>query len=343
MINRLLSHLDAITRHRDHRLLDLSVLSALSEISGAERARALDLFHEKGDARLRERAAMVAGQASTPPPLNVPSQALLQFPDLCRALAERGDFASQAHQDGGHVTWFLIWQEDKVGSCLEIHTARALEGESCAMLRGVLAVHRNFQALLDYSERDSLTGLLNRKTFDERYARSMVAAMPAADAHNPERRHGGSKLVHCLAVVDIDHFKRVNDRFGHLYGDEVLILISNLLRSTFRNDDQIFRFGGEEFVLLISAASHADAGAAFERFRARVEAHRFPQIGQVTVSIGYSIMDQRAPVQVLGHADGALYHAKQHGRNRTCQYEDLVARALIAAPTMMPSVEELFE
>lgn len=342
MINRLLSHLDAITRHRDHRLLDLSVLSALSEISGAHRARALDLFHEKGDARLRERAAMAGGQASAPLPPNRPSQTLLQFPDLCRALAERSDFASQAQQDGSHVTWFLIWQEDKVGSCLEIHTARALDAESCAMLRGVLAVHRNFQALLDYSERDSLTGLLNRKTFDERYTRSLNSAAPAADPHNPERRHG-SKLVHCLAVVDIDHFKRVNDRFGHLYGDEVLILISNLLRSTFRTDDQIFRFGGEEFVLLISAASHADAGAAFERFRARVEAHRFPQIGQVTVSIGYSIMDQRPPVQVLGHADGALYHAKQNGRNRICQYEDLVARGLIAAPTMMASVEELFE
>ena len=70
-----------------------------------------------------------------------------------------------------------------------------------------------------------------------------------------------------LAVVDIDHFKLVNDRFGHLYGDEVLILVANILRSSFRNQDRIFRFGGEEFVVLLRAATLENARQGFDRFR----------------------------------------------------------------------------
>jgi diguanylate cyclase (GGDEF)-like protein len=341
MINQLLSHLVAITCNRDHRLLDLSVLSALCEITGASRARVLDLYHENGDPRLCERASIIAGQPVLPVALNSASEDLLQYPSLCHALQQRLEVAGQRGENGASISWILIWQEDKVSSCLEIHTQNALEGENFCMVRGVLAVHRNFQALLDYSERDSLTGLLNRKTFDERYTRMLDHCAQAIAAHAPERRHAGA--VHCLGVIDIDHFKRVNDRFGHLYGDEVLILVSNLLRNTFRADDQIFRFGGEEFVLLVRAATQADAGAAFERFRQRVEQHLFPQVGRVTVSIGYSIMDEQAPVQVLGQADSALYYAKQNGRNQICQYEDLVAHGLIAAPVVPESVEVLFD
>jgi diguanylate cyclase (GGDEF)-like protein len=339
MINQILSHLVAITCNRDHRLLDLSVLSALCEISGAPRARVLDLFHDQGDARLRERAAFIAGQP-VPPSINAESESLLQYPSLCQALQERLEVASQA-TPYGHISWILIRNEDKVSSCLELHTDKPLDGDNFSMVRGVLAVHRNFQALLDDSERDSLTGLLNRKTFEERYTRMLApAALPVAQ-HSAERRHSGA--VHCLGVIDIDLFKRVNDRFGHLYGDEVLILVSNLLRTSFRAEDQVFRFGGEEFVVLVCAATQADAGAAFERLRQRVEQHLFPQVGQVTVSIGYSIMDQQPPVQVLGQADSALYHAKQNGRNVICQYEDLVARGLIAEPVVPESVEVMFD
>uniref|UniRef100_UPI00321BD345 GGDEF domain-containing protein n=1 Tax=Escherichia coli TaxID=562 RepID=UPI00321BD345 len=86
-------------------------------------------------------------------------------------------------------------------------------------------VYRNYQNILDYSERDSLTGLLNRKTFDEKFSRLLAANVPdAAPQDQQERRLPSSpEIGQWLAVVDIDHFKRVNDQFGHLYGDEVLI------------------------------------------------------------------------------------------------------------------------
>jgi diguanylate cyclase (GGDEF)-like protein len=122
----------------------------------------------------------------------------------------------------------------------------------------------------------------------------------------------------------------VNDRFGHLYGDEVLILIANLLQSSFRAQDRVFRFGGEEFVVLLRPTTLEHAHRIIDRFRSAVETHVFPQVGQVTVSVGFvSINAYDSPVVTLGHADQALYYAKSHGRNQACHYEALVAGGLL--------------
>ncbi|MES2126120.1 MAG: GGDEF domain-containing protein, partial [Pseudomonadota bacterium] len=198
----------------------------------------------------------------------------------------------------------------------------------------IVSVYRNFQNLLDYSERDSLTGLLNRKTFDDQLAK-MLQASCEQDALPPdgqERRQHNEAQKQWLAVVDVDHFKAVNDRFGHLYGDEVLILIANLLQSSFRSQDRVFRFGGEEFVVLLRSTTIENTRKIIDRFRRNVEAHVFPQVGTVTVSVGYvSISPYESPVVILGHADQALYYAKAHGRNQACQYEELVSGGQLAA------------
>jgi len=203
------------------------------------------------------------------------------------------------------------------------------------VIGGIVSVYRNFQNLLDYSERDSLTGLLNRKTFDDQLAK-MLAASTEQDAitlpGEPERRAHSDEEKQWLAVVDVDHFKHVNDRFGHLYGDEVLILIANLLTSSFRAQDRVFRFGGEEFVVLLRSTTLDNAKKIIERFRMNVAAHDFPQVGKVTVSVGFvSISALEAPVIILGHADQALYYAKSHGRNLVCHYDELVDDGLLQA------------
>jgi diguanylate cyclase (GGDEF)-like protein len=197
---------------------------------------------------------------------------------------------------------------------------------------GIVGVYRNFHNLLDYSERDSLTGLLNRKTFDDQLARMQ---QPGA-AGNPllpgqaERRQPQADQQQWLAVIDVDHFKLVNDRFGHLYGDEVLILIANMLQASFRANDRVFRFGGEEFVVLLRSTTLDNAHRIIDRFRAAVEAHAFPQVGRVTVSIGFTSIEAcESPVVTLGHADQALYYAKAHGRNQVCHYDQLVAAGML--------------
>jgi diguanylate cyclase (GGDEF)-like protein len=205
------------------------------------------------------------------------------------------------------------------------------------VIQGIFGVYHNYQSLLDYSERDALTGLLNRKTFDEQFLRLSLqeppAPMPGLAAEDVPGQW--------LAAIDIDHFKRINDRFGHLYGDEVLILVANILRSCFDATDRVFRFGGEEFVVLLRSVSLANARKALERLRNDVESYEFPQVGRITVSTGFAAMGTGAPVEVLGQADQALYHAKEHGRNQTWYYGDLITQGLLA-PQVTSNDIELF-
>jgi diguanylate cyclase (GGDEF)-like protein len=134
-------------------------------------------------------------------------------------------------------------------------------------------------------------------------------------------------------VVDIDHFKRVNDSHGHLIGDEVLLLVAQLMRQTFRHGDRIYRFGGEEFVVLLRCPQAQSARVAFERLRLRIGAHDFPQVGQLTVSIGYTAVDaDDTPSAAFERADLAVYEAKNAGRNRTVAHADLNLQPSDEAP-----------
>jgi diguanylate cyclase (GGDEF)-like protein len=260
-----------------------------------------------------------------------PGDPITAFPALAHCLEHHDSRAEGVGDDGLRRLWLPIWFGDKADTCLEIAHERGFTAESIHTISGIVSVYRNFQNLLDYSERDSLTGLLNRKTFDDQLARMLHCA----DTETPlpgqlERRHHVAEEKQWLAVVDVDHFKSVNDRFGHLYGDEVLILVANLLQSSFRSQDRVFRFGGEEFVVLLRSTTLENARKIIDRFRTNVESHLFPQVGQVTVSVGFtSISAADSPVVTLGHADPALYFAKANGRNRACHYEELVANGLL--------------
>jgi diguanylate cyclase (GGDEF)-like protein len=155
-----------------------------------------------------------------------------------------------------------------------------------------------------------------------------------------ERRAMNDESHHVwLAMFDIDHFKRINDNYGHVYGDEVILLLAQMMRKSFRQSDVLFRFGGEEFVVLLNSLDEPTACAALERFRERVASHHFPQVGRVTVSIGFAhIGESDYPEIVLDRADKALYYAKQNGRNCTYGYESLASRGMLA-PTTSGSID----
>lgn len=245
---------------------------------------------------------------------------LAAYPALARCIAEHSASVEEDQGDGGYALWLPVWLQDKVVACLELRNDSPFSPEILNVIHGIFHVYRNYQSLLDYSERDALTGLFNRKTFDAEFARPMALGFGGQSDHDDPPQ----QPQHWLAVVDIDHFKQVNDRFGHLYGDEVLILMANLLRSSFRAQDRIFRFGGEEFVILLRSASLETARQIFNRFRMAVETHAFPQVGRVTVSLGFVSTRHGSSVEILGHADQALYYAKEHGRNQVCHYDELV-------------------
>jgi diguanylate cyclase (GGDEF)-like protein len=335
-MDSLLKHMVCMTGHRDHAMLDMSVISAVQELAGAVQTRMLALSSVGTVRYLRPRAAVgTAGPARLAEPLDAgPGTPLAAFPQLEQCLATQAEHATQEGPDGSCTMWVPIWIGDTADACLEVVRIGPFSPVVIHTIDGILGVYRNFHNLLDYSERDSLTGLLNRKTFDDQLARMLQpgAGADLAQPGQPERRHPQDDQQQWLAVIDIDNFKLVNDRFGHLYGDEVLILIANMLQASFRTQDRVFRFGGEEFVVLLRSTTLDNAHRIIERFRAGVEAHVFPQVGQVTVSVGFtSIQACESPVVTLGHADQALYYAKAHGRNQVCHYDRLVADGRLQA------------
>jgi len=197
---------------------------------------------------------------------------------------------------------------------------------------GLLNIHNNYIQLINKSQTDKLTGLLNREALNKQMTTELIE-------HNSRQKfknNGGQTQRKIdiqstwVGVLDIDYFKKINDNFGHLFGDEVLILISSIMTNLLRPYDNVFRFGGEEFVILLQANSSKEANSAFERIRHYIENHNFPKIDTITVSIGVTeIMCQPSISDIIGEADTALYYAKEHGRNQTFMYQALVDEGVI--------------
>jgi GGDEF domain-containing protein len=326
-MDSLLKHMVDMTGHRDHAMLDISVISAVQELAGAAQTRILSIATVAGQQCLRSRASIQAGGEAR---LEDAYDGVLGeplSPELARCLAEHRPSAEEIGADGCRILWLPIWFGDQACTCLELRNDQPFCSDTIHTVGGIVGVYRNFQNLLDYSERDSLTGLLNRKTFDDQLAR-MLHSAHEQDPRLPgsaERRHAHGPEKQWLAVVD---------------GDEVLILIANLLQSSFRVQDRVFRFGGEEFVVLLRSTTLENAWKIIERFRTNVENHEFPQVGRVTVSVGFvSISAFESPVVTLGHADQALYYAKSNGRNQACHYDDLVSHGVLQAVTSNDTAE----
>lgn len=212
-----------------------------------------------------------------------------------------------------------------------------LSDEEMKVLKRLVSVFANNLYLLNIKDRDPLTSFYNRQAYNR-----MINPI-LFNSGRDEFFLEGKKCFTFLAVVDIDHFKAVNDVFGHLLGDEVLILFSRIIRNAFRHDDLIFRYGGEEFIIIIKDVDLQYAKSVFERCRKNVESYHFPQVGRITISLGYtSITGSRDPLIVLDKADRALYYSKREGRNRCSFYEELVRRGQIKAVVESPADVEFW-
>ncbi len=233
---------------------------------------------------------------------------------------------------GPYLSVFPIDTQATVCSVLEVVSEAAISSQTEKLVDCVLRLHENLQSLLDYGEKDALTELLNRKTFDTAFWRAAQAQEAKDTPDHPERRNPEAEASYWLAVIDIDHFKHVNDHFGHLIGDEVLLLLARQMRTSFRFHDQLYRFGGEEFVVLMRCGDHANAQSALERFRLQIAGHDFPQVKHITISIGFTPLNiNDTPSGAFDRADKAVYYAKEHGRNQVCSYSELVQSGALEA------------
>ncbi len=153
---------------------------------------------------------------------------------------------------------------------------------------------------------DGLTGLYNRRHFDSTIEREFSRS----------KRYGGDLS---LAIIDIDFFKKINDTYGHLCGDYVLKEVAYLILDNFRKTDLVFRYGGEEFVVILTETNLESAKIPMERLRQKIENYPFTYSGnkvKVTVSAGVSCNCTESTDEFLDNADKALYKAKETGRNR---------------------------
>lgn len=343
MPSKILEHVEAITQHRDTALLDRSMVASLGELIKVQSIALITLV-PRDEGFLAALVAWNDGQGiQFQPDLTdddfVPAA---NYPALVRSLETQEPVAEARDAEGIYRYWLPVFLKDMPVACFKIESVAPMSEQQSEMVSGMLALYRNYLSLLEDSQKDTLTGLSNRKTFEYSLSRLLMSLSASHEdaTQNPERREGGTK-DHWLCVVDIDHFKRINDRFGHLFGDEVLILVANLMRISFRQQDRLFRFGGEEFVVLLRNVSIEGARRAADRFRQNIEDHEFPgDVGHITVSVGFSrIRQYDTPATVLGQADDALYYAKEHGRNQVHCYEDLVEQGLLAKKEMHSDME----
>ncbi|MCE7795227.1 GGDEF domain-containing protein [Sphingobium sufflavum] len=180
------------------------------------------------------------------------------------------------------------------------------DGQRLSDIFAKLTYRHRYEALLRDSGIDALTGVLNRSQFETSAQASVARAL-------------SNRRPISLAIVDVDHFKQINDRHGHVTGDDVLRQIAQALRASVRANDRIFRYGGEEFVVLSEGMNHETALIQAERLRAAVPAAFTGSFALApTVSIGLATApgDGSDLMDLIRHADRHLYQAKHDGRNR---------------------------
>ena len=168
------------------------------------------------------------------------------------------------------------------------------------------SVHRQRKLLSTLAARDALTGTWNRRALDE----SLIQTTSS---------NNRSPLTASLIILDLDHFKNINDTYGHDVGDKILIGISEVIKESIRLSDRLFRYGGEEFVVIADGANLENAAILAESIRKKVENSQLLKKEKVTISLGVaSLKAGQNPETWIKLADEALYEAKRTGRNKFC-------------------------
>ena len=165
--------------------------------------------------------------------------------------------------------------------------------------------HSNKQAALyeQQSKIDALTCVWNRRAGEAQLKRLCT-------------REAGTANIFSLAVLDIDHFKQVNDNFGHDVGDKVIVTLCDIIQQSLRPTDMLCRWGGEEFILILEKFNAGKAFEICERIRLNIERSPIEGVGYLTVSIGISMFEDDDLTELIKRGDEALYHAKAQGRNQ---------------------------
>jgi len=335
----ILHEIASLTSIRDIEVFEISFLKSIAEMLKAEEICIYKFNNIQGSCRLLQYSPeteqtenndkIIQSKDIQVANIDIP-QEIKQAKDWI----ESTDSVYTTQHDGLFYMVYPIDGLKGIVGYLSLNLYKQLTESENMIIASLLSISNNFHSLLEENQKDKLTGLLNRKTFDENVSKIQDILNSANEVKlypGIEKREHSNVTEYWLAILDIDHFKRVNDTFGHVYGDEVLLLLSQVMKQTFRTKDLLFRFGGEEFIAIVEVTNQQIAKDVFERFRIAIEEFHFPQVGQVTVSIGATqILEQHAiSSDIVGRADQALYYAKENGRNKLFVYEELITKGVL--------------
>lgn len=319
----LLNSVVKITRHRDVDSLELSLLSTISEfLQPTEAALYKDLsrFNGKG---IESSASLLCDEQGK---IHWRSREIIEEPTKeLQCCLESACTISLQDKSGNETRWIPVVIDDQVSGAVYI-VAKHLNSSEQVTLNALCRIYENYLTILNESERDKLTGLLNRQTFERKIKQLLEDQL---HSHNTPQLQGNRNKRYdessWLAILDIDHFKQVNDTYGHVCGDEVLLTLAQKMQLFFRSSDLIFRFGGEEFVVVFEPTTLEHITSKLTVFQQYVRDNKFPFVEQLTLSIGFSRMSPYDfPISVIENADKALYVAKNSGRNQCVYYGDIL-------------------
>lgn len=327
---QLLDAVVQLTGSRDHESLAQLLVNTITQLTNASVVTVYSLDGEQG----KQSAKVVA--SSNPYEVTGSHIASVDSKTELRDCIEKQKTITYAHEHYERSVFPILEQGNVAGLllCEYLQSGLALHNE---LIHALISIYANQQSLLNHQQRDGLTGLYNRVALQNWLAKTLGKDAQA------ERRAGDDKSHGCFALLDIDLFKRINDTRGHLYGDEVLVIFSDLMRESFRFNDLLFRYGGEEFVAILTDTDLESALTVLERFRTTISQHNFAQLNQVTVTIGAAqISPHVRPGKLIECADKALYYGKNHGRNQVNAYEWLEQGNILPSLDDRPHSFKLF-
>jgi diguanylate cyclase (GGDEF)-like protein len=342
MQQKLLDSIVVLTAQRDVESLEYSMLSCLTEMFACESLALVKPLFEHGTGLVRQSLRLWRDSHRESYKWTREGAPFLPDAEFYKAFTSRRAVECMS-RNRQSVLYFPIIDNDKLLTMLIVtsvkHDEKLLEA-----VDSLSKIYRNYHNLLSENSHDSLTGLLNRKTIDKNFNQLIATQRKhqriLVEKHTRRQRTLKDYDQVFLAIADIDHFKHINDDYGHIYGDEILLLITRLMRESFRSNDLLFRFGGEEFVVLLDPTDEAQAHKVLEKFRKHVESFDFPRVLHVTISIGFTaVADSDHLTQVVDRADKALYFAKENGRNSTFNYDHLLKSGLLNKAEFTGSVE----
>ena len=355
-MSTLIEHILKLTDHRERDLLELTLSKALIDLLPIQRIVIARVMSFEGKKRWLEVVRLDAkGGGKVVDPMRVDFSTLPTLddaPDRLKCLQRREIIEiAWAGEEGPRINMLPLFSDSRKDDegVIEVHTNAALTQDELLTIEQLRRIYHNMYCLLEYSDRDALTGLLNRKSLDDAFYSAVLEALDGTSsdpviASTPnemaeERRHR-VPANYWLGSAMIDNYPLIKEKHGHQIAEEVLVLVTRVMNNTFRTYDRIYHFSDEHFGVLMHCPDEGLVLAAFERFRANVGKTIFPQVGRVTVSCGFtSVMADDSPGSALEKTLSAVDFVRHNGHNKVSSHLGLVRRGFFVETILAAEID----